>query len=508
MKTHLLLVAMLAFASSAEAAELRVITSGAMRDVTQKMADEFGAANGHNIEIVSRPVAGVVEMVEAGEPADIVMASDAAMSDLSAAGHVTNALTLIGHIGIGAVVREGAEVPSIATREEFREAMLAAGSIAYMNPETGVSSGIALQSIFAELSLTDEIAGKSVIFDEGLAAEHIARGEAEIGLQNMTQLIGVEGVTLVGPLPAEIQVQTSYYAGVSANSAEPAAAAALIAYLTRAEAQALWREAGFSVAQDARQDAPPVADFAGYWARPEPGVDAALFYPAGEGPVPVTFGAEAGESRRGRPMIGDDTNPILLPHAADSVRAQRDQYRRGEAVWSAWALCWPAGVPLAFAMIDAVQFLQTEDEVTILSQRGQTVRHVYLNEAHLDDPTVSWFGHSVGHYEGANTLVVDTIAQDSRAYLDRFATPKSEAMRLVERYTISPDRQRLEIAFDIEDPLTFTTAWSAKVTYIRLPPHSGDATQEPVFAEIICPENNRDPQGGSFAIPIATKFDF
>jgi hypothetical protein len=259
---------------------------------------------------------------------------------------------------------------------------------------------------------------------------------------------------------------------------------------------------------NAADDASAVADFGGYWARPERAVDAAIYYPTGVGPDPVTFSPEAGESRRGMPMIGDDTNPILLPPAIESIRAQRDQYRRGEAVWSAWALCWPAGVPLVFAMVEPVQFLQTENEITILYQRGQTVRHIYLNEAHPGDPEISWFGHSVGHYEGPNTLVIDTIAQDPRAYLDRFATPKSEAMRIVERYTISDDRQHLDVEFTVEDPKTFTTAWSAKVGYVLLPPHSGDPTQEPVFAEIVCPENNRDPEGGDFAIPIATTFDF
>ena len=88
-----------------------------------------------------------------------------------------------------------------------------------------------------------------------------------------------------------------------------------------------------------------VPDITGYWARPEPARGAAVFYPLDNGPVPVTFSAEAGEARQGMPYIGDDMNPILLPHAAEAVRAQREAYRRGDAVWSAWALCWPTGEP-------------------------------------------------------------------------------------------------------------------------------------------------------------------
>jgi hypothetical protein len=259
---------------------------------------------------------------------------------------------------------------------------------------------------------------------------------------------------------------------------------------------------------NAAQSSRAIADFSGYWARPEPARGAARFYPLDSGPRPVTFSAEAGEMRQGMPYIGDDTNPILLPHAAAALRAQRDTYRRGEAVWSAWALCWPTGVPLAFSMVNAVQFLQTENEVTIIYQRGQTVRHIYLDERHPQNPALNWFGHSVGHYEGSDTLVIDTIAQDPRALIDRFGTPKSEAMRIVERYTISADGQRLDVEFNVEDPGTFTTAWSAKVGYASVPPRSGEGPQEAIFAEIICPENNRDAAGGGYPIPMAATRDF
>ena len=254
-------------------------------------------------------------------------------------------------------------------------------------------------------------------------------------------------------------------------------------------------------------DAPPtIADLSGHWARLVPGRHAALFDPPDAGPGPVTFSAEAGEDRQGMPFIGDDTNPILLPHAAAAVRAQRDKYGRGEAVYSAWALCWPSGLPLAFSMIDPVQFLQTEDAVTILYQRGQTVRHVFLNEAHPGNPPRTWFGHSVGHYEGG-TLVIDTIAQDTRALTDRFGTPRSEAMRIVEKYSLAPGGERLDVAFYVEDPRTFTTAWSAKFHYDRVVP-GGEGPQEPIFAESICAENNRETTGEERAVPVDATPDF
>ncbi len=265
---------------------------------------------------------------------------------------------------------------------------------------------------------------------------------------------------------------------------------------------------------NAAESGPDIASFSGYWERPMPAEGASkwplrlIFYPPDSGPGPVRFSAEAGEIRQGMPYIGDDRHPILLPDAAAAVRAQRDMYRNGEPVWSAFALCWPTGVPLAFSMVNAVQFLQTEDQVTIIYQRGQTVRRVYLNEGHPPDPAHSWFGHSVGHYEGADTLVIDTISQDSRALLDRFGTPKSGAMRIVERYSISENGERLDVEFNVEDPKTFTTAWSAKVSYVKIPPGSAEGPRAPIFAEIICSENNRDAAGGGYPVPAATMSDF
>jgi hypothetical protein len=249
-----------------------------------------------------------------------------------------------------------------------------------------------------------------------------------------------------------------------------------------------------------------IPDFSGYWARPEPGPQR-IFYQPENGPGPVGFAADAGEMRRGIPMMGDHTNPILLPQAAAAVKAQADRFRAGGFVWPAWSLCRHPGVPLALNMAEPVQFLQTDDQITIIYQRGQQVRRIDIDKAHPDSPLVQWNGHSVGHYEGTHTLVVDTIAQDTRSVVDRFGTPKSAAMRVVERYTISADGQSLDVEFTVEDPGMFTTAWSSRVPYEKLPPRVDDGPQEGEFAEINCSENNRNPGGGEFSSPFDDKPD-
>jgi hypothetical protein len=282
---------------------------------------------------------------------------------------------------------------------------------------------------------------------------------------------------------------------------------ALSAFAFCAVALFLARSPNITLHAGAAETGQTIADFSGYWVRPEAG-PRRIFYQPENGPGPVGFADDAGEMRRGIPMMGDHTNLILLPQAAEAVKAQADRFRAGGFDWPAWSLCRHPGVPLALNMAEPVQFLQTDDQITIIYQRGQQVRRIDLNKAHPDSPLVQWNGHSIGHYEGARTLVVDTIAQDTRSVVDRFGTPKSPAMRVVERYTISEDGQTLDVEFTVEDPRMFTTAWSSRVPYERLPPRADDGPQEREFAEINCSENNRNPGGGEFSSPFDDTPDF
>ena len=102
---------------------------------------------------------------------------------------------------------------------EFRAAILAADSLVHMDPAAGISSGIAISRIFTELGIADQVAEKALLQSSGYSAEQVASGRAVLAIQNMTQLMAVEGVTIVGPLPPEIQTQTNYVAGVAAQSA-------------------------------------------------------------------------------------------------------------------------------------------------------------------------------------------------------------------------------------------------------------------------------------------------
>ena len=236
-----------------------------------------------------------------------------------------------------------------------------------------------------------------------------------------------------------------------------------------------------------------VPDFSGYWEKPG-NESGRMFHPPASGPGPVLRTADAGEF-----SIGDHTNPILTPRAAAAVKAFGDSGRGGKVELPAWSLCWPSGVPLVLNMAEPVQFLQTPDQITILYTRDMQVRRIHLNQQHPTNLKPSWYGYSVGRYENGDTLVVDTRGQNSKALVDRFGTPRSENIRVIERYKLGPDKKTIRVDFTVEDPQMFTTAWSAHVTYER--------SDVPIH-ERICAENNKNPDGGEFPVPAATKADF
>jgi len=236
-----------------------------------------------------------------------------------------------------------------------------------------------------------------------------------------------------------------------------------------------------------------IPDFAGLWARSAT-AGGRTFDPPASGPGPVMVVPDANGFR-----IGDYTNPILLPHAAAAVKAHGDLGRAGEVALPAWSLCWPAGVPLILNAVDPIQILQDPNYVVILYRGDMQVRRISLNAQAPANIAPSWYGYSVGHYEGPNTLVVETTGQNDRALVDRFGTPRSESIRVVERYTISPDRSELRVEFTVEDPETFASPWSANVTYSEAPE---------TFVERICAENNKNPAGGIFPIPEDPTLDF
>jgi hypothetical protein len=245
--------------------------------------------------------------------------------------------------------------------------------------------------------------------------------------------------------------------------------------------------AGAANAQDAA-----VPDFSGLWERSaDPG--GRDFQPPESGPGPILREAGAGAFR-----IGDYTNPILQPHAAEAVKAHGDIGRAGTVVNPAWSYCEPSGVPLILNLADPIQILQDTDYVVIMNRGDSQVRRVSMNAGIPDDVRPSWYGYSVGHYEDG-ALVIETVGLNDRTLVDRYGSPSSESLRVVERYTMNEDRSLIRVDFTVEDPSVFTTPWSAYVTY--------RPATEP-FVEQICAENNFIPGDSTFQIPEESTPDF
>lgn len=212
------------------------------------------------------------------------------------------------------------------------------------------------------------------------------------------------------------------------------------------------------------------------------------FKPPGRGEAP-TF------------RVADLTNPILQPWARDELKKRNDRIIGGGTGYTRQVSCWPMGVP-AFLLYPAqpIFFVQTPEEVLIISQMDQQVRHVYLNKFHSQKVKPSWYGESVGHYEG-DTLVVDTIGMNDQTWVDNYRTPHSDKLRTVERFHLTNDGKTLEVNLHVEDPGAFTMPWNAVQRY--------DRVDQGPLSEFICPENNSHEDVGQIEpMPMASKPDF
>jgi hypothetical protein len=153
--------------------------------------------------------------------------------------------------------------------------------------------------------------------------------------------------------------------------------------------------------------------------------------------------------------VADINNPNLTQFAKDALKKSNDEVLRGKAMYARESRCWATGVPTYLLNPGGPTYwLQTPEKVTMIWQMDHQVRHVYLNVPHSADPKPSWYGESVGHYEG-DTLVVDTIGQNTQTFIDNYRTPHSEKLHVVERYHLVEGGKTLQAEITIEDPAIF-----------------------------------------------------
>lgn len=216
----------------AAAVEIKVLTAGAMKAVVLALQPGFEAASGHKLVVDNDTAGGLARRIGGGEAVDVAIITPGAIDDLIKKGKVAEGTRVaVAKVGVGVAVKEGAPKPDISTVDNFKKALLAAKTVAYIDPASGGSSGIYLAGLLKKLGVADEIKPKERLQAGGYVAEKVVKGEAEIAIHQISEILPVKGATLVGPLPAEIQNYTVYAVGLGAAARDKAASQALIEYL-------------------------------------------------------------------------------------------------------------------------------------------------------------------------------------------------------------------------------------------------------------------------------------
>jgi molybdate transport system substrate-binding protein len=233
----------------ADAAEVRVISAGAVRAIVTDLAKAYEKETGNTVVLAFGPV-GVVRQKLASEPADVVIMSDTAIDDTIAKGGVAvGSRTDIARTGMGVGVRDGTPKPDISSADALKKTLLDAKSIVYVDPAQGATSGIHFASVLQKLGIADAVKPKTTLVPGGYPAELVAKGEVELVAHQISEIVPVKGVTLVGPLPKDLQKVTIYSAGLAAKSTAPELGRGFIAFLARPAFKAKFAEAGLDYKQ-------------------------------------------------------------------------------------------------------------------------------------------------------------------------------------------------------------------------------------------------------------------
>lgn len=241
-------LAIFAFAlqsNSAFAAELKVLSSLAFTDAWSHLKPQF-EARGHKLNLVLEPSGRIAKRVSDGEAANAILNTTSSIDALSKDGKIVAGTSrYVASSAVGISVRKGAPKPDISTPEALKQALLSAKAVAYSDPAGGGASGIHFAKVLQQLGIADQVNAKAKLGRGVPNGEAVARGEADIAVQQIPELISVAGTEFVGPLPPELQKITAFSVAALATSKEPRAVSALIEFLTSPETARLLKARGF-----------------------------------------------------------------------------------------------------------------------------------------------------------------------------------------------------------------------------------------------------------------------
>lgn len=226
--------------------EIRGISSMATRLVLAELADAYQQRTGVRVAIESVGGVDAAKRVQAGEAFDVVILASDAIDKLVASGHVVagSRVDLV-HSGVAIAVREGATPPDVSTEEALRQAVLAARTVSY---STG-PSGVALAKLFERWGIADQIRDRIVTPPPGIpVGSLVAKGEVELGFQQLSELINLPGINVLGPMPQAVQIVTTFSGGVCACSAQADAVRSMLAFMASPDAAEPKRRQGMDPA--------------------------------------------------------------------------------------------------------------------------------------------------------------------------------------------------------------------------------------------------------------------
>jgi molybdate transport system substrate-binding protein len=235
-----------ALTSPAQAAQIKMMASGAMSHALQDIGNEFAKKNGHTIEYTVSTTGVLQDKLRGGEKADIIEVTSAGMDQLEKEKLVDPSSRVeVARALVGVAVRDGARAPDISTPEALKAALVAAPKVAYIDPKIGGQAGQTIVSLLQKLGINDEVAKKSVYGKTGAeAVQKMVAGDGDIVISFTSEILPIKGAKLVGPLPAALQNPSSYAAAIPVGAPNPELSRALLREMTGAEGKKMIVEAG------------------------------------------------------------------------------------------------------------------------------------------------------------------------------------------------------------------------------------------------------------------------
>jgi molybdate transport system substrate-binding protein len=237
------LALLMCFSTAVVAEDIKVLSGGAARGFVEPLAATLPA---HKVIFDFQTMGKLQQSLAAGETADLLIVTTEVLERLEKDGRIPAGKGRpLARVGIGVAVHERAPLPDISTADAMRRTLLAAKSVVYINPKTG-TSGKYVEEMFSKLDILEKIRSKATLVDSGYAVEPVGRGEVELGIHQISEILPVKGVRLVGPLPAEFQRYT-VYVGVPLNDRQ--SVKDLVSHLTGAQAREHLSRAGYTPPQ-------------------------------------------------------------------------------------------------------------------------------------------------------------------------------------------------------------------------------------------------------------------